>query len=34
MDKEFNEDLPMHPDLDSTFSYSEDIEENSVPKRK
>ena len=34
MDKEFHEDLPMHPDLDSTLSYSEDIEENSVPKRK
>ena len=34
MDKEFHEDLPMHPDLDSTLSCCEDIEENSVPKRK
>ena len=34
MDKEFHEDLPMHPDLDSTLSSSEDTEENSVPKRK
>ena len=29
MDKEFNEDLPMHPDLDSTLSYSEGIDDNS-----
>ena len=34
MDKEFHEDLPMHPDLNSILSYSEDIEENSVPQRK
>ena len=34
MDKEFDEDLPLHPDLDSTLSFSEEIEENSIPTRK
>ena len=34
IDKECNEDLPMHPDLDSTLSYSEDIDDNSELRMK